>query len=300
MSIKSKDAMYGGAAAVAIVGVIVYTEYRHGKLKAEIEELRKETQTLANYIRLLEAKVASDLKTVSEGGHSHHHVRTHNPTPIISDASNSTPVSETNGHRHHVHQNPPINNPLNNSHKPKHSNSDKKPKIEVVDEEEPIVEQKSSERKPRDPIPPRKEPKPRPTRVEQRTPPPSQSSRRPPAPTSEKKKKVFMATNEDDDEEAFVNMAKSGPVSGPKSILRNGKSPNKPEEKEPEPEDDDLLADIEGEAKKTEGREEPVNAHKARAQKTREMAEAMRKKREEREASLKASSRVPNFNNQEE
>lgn len=69
MSITTKDMVFGGATAAAFLGLIVYNEAKFKKMQCEIDRLNQETKVLAQYVKLLESQMASEL----HGGHAHHH-----------------------------------------------------------------------------------------------------------------------------------------------------------------------------------------------------------------------------------
>jgi hypothetical protein len=89
MSVTPKEMVFGAAAATAFLGLVVYNQHKFNKLQGEIDRLKEETKTMAQYIRILESKVAGDFHTIlshqdnrnhdQEGHHHHHHAHTGHP-----------------------------------------------------------------------------------------------------------------------------------------------------------------------------------------------------------------------------
>lgn len=84
MSLTSKDMVFGAAGAAAFLGLVVYHQHKFNKLQAEIDELKDETRIMAQYIKILESKVAGDFQTIlsSHDGHHHHHAHAALPAQI--------------------------------------------------------------------------------------------------------------------------------------------------------------------------------------------------------------------------
>ena len=81
MSLTSKDMVFGAAGAAAFLGLVVYHQHKFNKLQAEIDELREETRIMAQYIKILESKVAGDFQTILSSHDSHHHHHAHAALP---------------------------------------------------------------------------------------------------------------------------------------------------------------------------------------------------------------------------
>jgi len=126
MSLTTKDMVFGGATAAAFLGLIVYNEAKFKKMQGEIDRLNQETKVLAQYVKLLESQMASELHG---GAHRHHQhqVGAANPSAIQGqEATPALPAQEPDqahtAHQHnhgqhhshhgsqhphqHVHQNP--------------------------------------------------------------------------------------------------------------------------------------------------------------------------------------------------
>lgn len=111
MSLTKKDLVVGGVTATALVGTIVYMQYKFGKIEEEMNELRKESKNLAQYIELLEAKIANDLNARG----SYHQVRAppNQPAgPTVADppvqatpSHHAQPTHSSHGHNHAEHSN---------------------------------------------------------------------------------------------------------------------------------------------------------------------------------------------------
>jgi hypothetical protein len=94
MSVTPKDMAFGAAAAAAFLGLVVYNQHKFNKLQAEIDHLKDETRTMAQYIRILESKVAGDFHTIltqdkhnhSQEDHQHHHHHAHGGHPQQPEA----------------------------------------------------------------------------------------------------------------------------------------------------------------------------------------------------------------------
>lgn len=117
MSQKSTQIAVGGAAAAVLLGVIVYDQYRFKKLEDRISGLEDELRTIAQYVKILEAKVASDLSTISNGGHGHHRVHAghpaiQNPPPQNSNVHHpQNPEPEQKRVSNPVRRTPPNSHP---------------------------------------------------------------------------------------------------------------------------------------------------------------------------------------------
>lgn len=330
----SKDVMIGGGTAVALLGVIVYNQYKFGKLQEQIDELRGECQTMAKYIQLLEARVGQ----ISNGDGRRHQIQNgHAPetptTPLQPDGSaqkvsghnpqlthhsSHVPPSHSASHGHPVRASGGTSAPAQH-HPPQPTRSDTRPvrgqptvRPPSDDEDEGSGEDDSppvSNRRnvkpppPRQPVrkqpPPRaaRPPPPRPDSDEEEEkqdserrarvpnrPPAAKSAPPPKKPSEEPKKKRFVGKGDDEEEQPMV----SGRRSGPKSILKNGESAAKENSADV---DADLLGDIETVAKSSkrddsEGREDAQTSAKARMDRTKAIAAAMQKKREERQSSV--------------
>lgn len=305
MNVKPKDLVVGGAAGVAILGVIVYNEYRHNKLQKQIDELRAETQTMAKYVKLLEAKIGSELKGAGNRG-----LMAHAPNPNPEPASEPERDAPKEHHRHHHHHHrepeaaPQVNRrrtetPVRRAAPPRRRVAEPEPE-EDSDEAEspPISNRRARQPRPTKPISPseaaaaRAKSRPqriRPTQpkeevVEEMEPVEAKQNstrieRAPTPPVSDKKPSIkrFAPMNEDDNAGVMVSSRRNGQ----KSILKNGKGKE-------DASDDDLLGDIESMAKSSkrvddsEGRPDSVSGNKARMERTRQIAAMMQKKREEK------------------
>ena len=109
MSLTSKDMVFGAAGAAAFLGLVVYHQHKFNKLQGEIDELKEETRIMAQYIKILESKVAGDFQTIlSSNEHHHHHAHahaalpaaqpvqasqvTHTPQPALEDVKPQAPL----------------------------------------------------------------------------------------------------------------------------------------------------------------------------------------------------------------
>lgn len=97
----SKETVGVGVTAAAVLTVVVYSQYKFNKLQAELDELKKETQTLAKYVKLLEAKMANEFKHLNVGHptraannppHVHQPVQPQIPTPAPTPPARETIV----------------------------------------------------------------------------------------------------------------------------------------------------------------------------------------------------------------
>lgn len=116
MSLTTKDMVFGGATAAAFLGLIVYNEAKFKKMQEEIDRLSHETKTLAQYVKLLETQMHSEI----HGGqrqHHHHQVGAAN-TPGIQGSS---PNPQLPGQRVDA-INAPSNVPPNTGHQEHHHN----------------------------------------------------------------------------------------------------------------------------------------------------------------------------------
>lgn len=203
----SKDLVHIGAEAIAFLGIIVYNQYKFNALQKQIDELKQQSKTTAEYIALLESKLAIEL---SQRAVPHH------PQPVPS-----------HHHHHHVPQQPYQVPPPRNSQPPRHHVPPPQNKVEIVEEEDEKAESEEAEE-------------------EQKMPEQVLSSRRraPPKPVKEEKK-----------------------TAAPPPELSKRRS--NPKEEKPKSKRSD------------EGREEGSNKIKERMARTKQIAEQMRKKREE-------------------
>lgn len=111
MSLTSKDMVFGAAGAAAFLGLVVYHQHKFNKLQGEIDELKEETRIMAQYIKILESKVAGDFQTIlSSNDHHHHHAHaalpaaqpvqasqvTHTPQPALEDVKPRAPIIPEN------------------------------------------------------------------------------------------------------------------------------------------------------------------------------------------------------------
>lgn len=58
MSDSSKEWVKTGVAGAAVIGTIVYCQYKYNTLAEEIKELRENQRVMANYVKLLESRLA--------------------------------------------------------------------------------------------------------------------------------------------------------------------------------------------------------------------------------------------------
>jgi len=87
----NKEVVYGGAVAAGFLGVIVYNQYQYNKLKKDIDALKKETTTMAQYITVLENKLIEAMRQIAS----------------------AHPPRNPSTNRHHVHQPiPPQTSPI--------------------------------------------------------------------------------------------------------------------------------------------------------------------------------------------
>lgn len=76
-------------------------QYKFNKMQAELDEVKKETKTISQYVKLLESKIASELKH----GSGHHSVQ----NPQLANSSSETDTNNVpshnnhEGHSHHNH-----------------------------------------------------------------------------------------------------------------------------------------------------------------------------------------------------
>ena len=117
---KAKDGAVLGVTAVAVIGVIVYTQHMTNKLQAQINELKEEITQIAKYTKLLEAKVKGDFGRLGLGNHHAGATNTqighienpphenHNQHP---SGAHSGPVARSEHHHHgERHSEHPVNN----------------------------------------------------------------------------------------------------------------------------------------------------------------------------------------------
>lgn len=64
MNFSSKDAVAGTAIVSGFLGVIVYTQWKYNKLEAKLHVMEEEMRTISRYVKLLESKVALELKAL--------------------------------------------------------------------------------------------------------------------------------------------------------------------------------------------------------------------------------------------
>lgn len=339
----SKDLMIGGGTAIALLGVIVYNQYKFGKLQEQIDELRGECQTMAKYIQLLEARLGPVSKTdghrhqIQTGNNSEAQItpvqtdggtqRVNNPNPQLAHHTRppqnpnrgqpvrATPAQQPRGEPRVVRSKPEVRPPSDDEKEGSESGEESPPVSNrrapppsrqpnrrtqpppraarsPPEEEE---EKQDSERRAR--APNRQVPKQNPPSARQN---PSSSGKKEPEKEGKDSgsKKRFVGKGDDEEEQPLV----SGRRSGPKSILKNGESTargeqtskgNNPVEEAKENNADvdaDLLGDIEKVAKsskrdESEGREDTQTSAQARMDRTKAIAAAMQKKREERQVS---------------
>lgn len=132
MSLAGKDLMVGGVTATALVATVVYMQYKFGKIEEEMNELRKESKNLAQYIELLEAKIANDLN--SRG--SHHQVRTPQPSqtppptqPAGSTVADREPQPSQIAHAGHSHGHSDHGNHHGHQHQHSHEHAGSQPNV---------------------------------------------------------------------------------------------------------------------------------------------------------------------------
>lgn len=204
----SKDLVHIGAEAVAFLGIIVYNQYKFNDLQKQIDELKDKQKTLAEYVALLESKLAVELS--QRPNVQSHHIHQH-PSHIPSP---------------HVHHHHPVPPPRQNPPPERRKTSPPPKRVEIVEEEEEEKKEESESEE-----------------AEEDTKIPEQvmSSRRRSKPIEEKK------------------------VAAPPPQL----SSKRKEEEKPKSKRND------------EGREEGSNKIKERMARTKQIAEQMRKKREE-------------------
>jgi hypothetical protein len=184
----SKDLVHIGAEAVAFLGIIVYNQYKFNGLQKQIDELRGEVRTLAEYIALLESKLAIELS-------QRHHAQA--PQPMQQQAPIPAPVQQQppppvhppprqqHVHHHHpVHRHQPPPQPVQKSRVEviDEKESDEKEEEEEAEaseeEEQKMPEQVLSSRR-RKPVPPPKEKEEeKKEEVKKPVPPPASSKRR--------------------------------------------------------------------------------------------------------------------------
>lgn len=279
---QSKDIVIGGAVAASLISNLVYTHHRCKQLQNQIDELRKETKTLAQYVNILESKITNN-------NHHRHEVQApanqpQNPNPAVAHASNHQPVPirrtvpATAATR--VAQPPARQEPIRRQAKQEEEESDSPPN--------------SNRRVPAKPVAPR-------TRYQ---PPPQEESSSssdekdepgPQAPQAERPKAPVKRFQPPPDEDNTPKVSSKRAVTTPKSILKQPVSGTRPQngteasEKGKE-EVDDILGEIEQMAKSSnrkekdadenEGREKSKTDVRARMERTRLIAAQMQKKRE--------------------
>lgn len=320
MNLGSKDIVTGGAIATSLVANLVFTHYKCSQLQKQIDELRKETRTLAQYVSLLESRITANHKVEAAHPQTPQHPAHQTPTPHQP----ATPVQNPHPPTPHIPQYIP----------PQQAKPVQQPVQQVQQQEEPApfrrqpaAQQPQVVRKPvqqpqaRIPQPQQQEePEAKnsnrraqaapargryqppvqgegsseesaddkdqidsPPRQTRPAPPQAVVSERPKTPT----RKFKPATSDDDTPKVSARR----PVGGPRSILKQPPAELPPKEKEEEGEDpaDDILGEIEqmaksGEANGTkEGREESKSAVKARMDRTKQIAAQMQKNREARQ-----------------
>lgn len=77
----NSDVIKTGVAATAFLGLTVYMVHKNNQLQSQIDELKKETTTLANYVKILETKIGTHLNRM-QGSHHNSHPNQHYTTRV--------------------------------------------------------------------------------------------------------------------------------------------------------------------------------------------------------------------------
>lgn len=250
MKLSSKDLVHYGVEAIAVTGVVVYFVYENNKLKKEIAELRQETRDIAKYVKIMETKFGTALNQVMSA----------HPPSIPGPVSSSSNPSPRPAHKHkHVRMDPRTRPPPRRKPAEPIYNDD----IEQEEEEEEYNSISEEEENPQ-----------------------RQPVRQP------RRRKMRSANSDIDPSEVKINSTRRSNQPKVHVSARRPSRPTKPVARVEVIEDEDLLGDIEAVASKPsmrskshEGRPESGSKIKDRMNRTKQIAEAMRMKRE---AKLKA------------
>lgn len=68
---NKKDIVQIAATATAVIGTIVYCQYKYNKLEARLSEMEENQRVMAKYIKLLESKIAPIVNGVRQPASSH-------------------------------------------------------------------------------------------------------------------------------------------------------------------------------------------------------------------------------------
>lgn len=116
MNGKTGDLAKAGLVGAAVVGTVVYTQYKFGQLDSRVKELEDNQRIMAKYIKLLESRIAALIKSGVPVQNTRPQPRTHFAERKESEESDSEEFSETYEEEEEVR--PPSPKPARVIHRP--------------------------------------------------------------------------------------------------------------------------------------------------------------------------------------